>query len=381
MDCIAFTTTKHILRSQERLLDSTSASHSAFSACRDYLESEGISTFYELFDSRTPTKTKHSLITTRPSAFVALFTTITTAMPSSHRIARVLLPLSLVSSTFALNALTYVGCFSSSNGLTESSTFQYQSSGHCQETCVGAGNQAVLGLTNGNDCYCGSQTPPSSAKVSDSNCNTPCTGYGQDTCGSNGFWSVYLTGVSSNVGSASGSGSSGSSSSSSPAPSSSANSLNSQTTNTPTQTTAQPSVVTSIAPGKTVIVTETPVAQTSTVPASTATSQQKSKSSNTVAIAVGVVVGVVAGAAIVGFVIFFVRRRRSQRDSNAWSGSETAGKTQIPAMRRIPGPESRIDPEALANHRMSDGSIADNEDYSRRILKVCHDNPGRVIFD
>jgi len=78
----------------------------------------------------------------------------------------------------------------------------------------------------------------------------------------------------------------------------------------------------------------------------------------------------VAVAAIVGAIFFFVRRRRNQRDNNSWNGSEMAGKTQIPAMRRAPGPESRIDPEALANHRMSDGSIADNEDYSRRILKV-----------
>ena len=301
-------------------------------------------------------------------------------MPSSHRIARVLLPLSLISGSFALNALTYVGCFSSSNGLSESSTFQYQSSGHCQETCVGANNQAVLGLTNGDDCWCGSQTPPTSAKVSDSQCNTPCTGYGQDNCGANGFWSVYLTGISTNVGSASGSGSgsgsgsSGQSASSSQSSSAAAatpsSSANSQTSNPPSATTAQPSVVTSIAPGKTVVVTETPVSQSSSTASSpTATPQQKS-SNNTVPIAVGVVVGVVAVAAIAGGIFFFARRRRNQRNTDYRGGSEAAGKTQIPAMRRAPGPESRIDPEALANHRMSDGSIADNEDYSRRILKA-----------
>jgi cell wall integrity and stress response component len=32
--------------------------------------------------------------------------------------------------------------------------------------------------------------------------------------------------------------------------------------------------------------------------------------------------------------------------------------------------DTRLDP-VMAQRRMSDGSIADNEDYSRRILKVC----------
>jgi cell wall integrity and stress response component len=32
--------------------------------------------------------------------------------------------------------------------------------------------------------------------------------------------------------------------------------------------------------------------------------------------------------------------------------------------------DTRLDPTVMAQRRMSDGSIADNEDYSRRILKV-----------
>jgi cell wall integrity and stress response component len=33
-------------------------------------------------------------------------------------------------------------------------------------------------------------------------------------------------------------------------------------------------------------------------------------------------------------------------------------------------PDSRLDPVIMTQRRMSDGSIADNQDYSRRILKV-----------
>lgn len=32
----------------------------------------------------------------------------------------------------------------------------------------------------------------------------------------------------------------------------------------------------------------------------------------------------------------------------------------------------RLDPEAMRTRRLSDGSIADEQDYSRRILKVSH---------
>lgn len=40
--------------------------------------------------------------------------------------------------------------------------------------------------------------------------------------------------------------------------------------------------------------------------------------------------------------------------------------------------DPRIDPAALAQRRMSDGSIADNQDYSRRILKV---RPSPILSD
>jgi len=34
--------------------------------------------------------------------------------------------------------------------------------------------------------------------------------------------------------------------------------------------------------------------------------------------------------------------------------------------------DTRLDPVIMTQRRMSDGSIADNEDYSRRILKVTN---------
>lgn len=265
-----------------------------------------------------------------------------------------------------LNPITYVGCFSSSSGLTQAGTFQYQSTGHCQQTCVENNNNApVMGLTQGNMCLCGSSTPPSSAKVDDSQCNSPCTGFGQVTCGGTNAFAVYMTNVGSD-----GSESSGSSGTT-------VSSSNAATTAATGTTTGTPQVVTSVAPGKTVVVTEAASSGQSNSPSATNSPSKP----HTAAIAAGVVVGIAVLAAIAGGAFFFVRYRRrkaieedarTNQVSNFMSGARPAIPA-IPAVKRSPsGPDSRFDSEAMAHHRFSDGSIADNEDFSRRILKVTN---------
>lgn len=77
--------------------------------------------------------------------------------------------------------LTFVSCYSSSEGLTNKTSYTFQSSGWCQDRCVGD-NAAVFGLTAGSDCLCGNELPPSSAKVPEDKCGTPCDGWPQDMC-------------------------------------------------------------------------------------------------------------------------------------------------------------------------------------------------------
>ncbi|PNS21380.1 Cell wall integrity and stress response component 1 [Sphaceloma murrayae] len=256
-----------------------------------------------------------------------------------------------------LNALTYVGCFKNKGNLGDGDTYQFQSDGHCQGVCVQNNRQAVLGLTTGDTCLCGSQTPNNSDKVDDSSCNTPCQGYGEHMCGGSGFYSVYLTGTEENV-QAVGGGST--SSSGTKAPTSSTNSA--------------PSVITSIAPGRTVVVT-----QSATADAAAAASQSPAPDNskpNTTAIVAGVVVGGVVAAALAGGAFFFIRHRRRRQEEEEYKQHQVSdfmagSKGSIPA-RKPSGPDSRFDAEAMANRRLSDGSIADNEDYSRRILKVAN---------
>ncbi len=115
---------------------------------------------------------------------------------------------------------------------------------------------------------------------------------------------------------------------------------------------------------------------TSAVASATPTETRSSDSDNkpnTAGIAAGVVVGVVGLAAIVGGVWFFLRRRRQRqaeedyrRNAAGVNDFINGGKTSASSMN-----DSRIDPSFM-DRRQSNGSIADNEDYSRRILKVRH---------
>lgn len=104
----------------------------------------------------------------------------------------------------------------------------------------------------------------------------------------------------------------------------------------------------------------------------TPTGSTKKTSSNTGGIVAGVVVGVVAAAAILGGIFFFIRRRRNREIEE-----EHRRNAAVSAFMKPPGSSSgysidtdaRLDP-VMAQRRLSSGSIADNQDYSRRILRV-----------
>jgi cell wall integrity and stress response component len=116
--------------------------------------------------------------------------------------------------------------------------------------------------------------------------------------------------------------------------------------------------------------TSTSAASASATPSSTPKDDDKP---NTIAIAVGVVVGLLALAAILLGVWFLMRRRRQKQAEDDYRRNAAnvnafvnGGKlhTSNSSMN-----DSRLDP-SFVDRRQSNGSIADNEDYSRRILKV-----------
>jgi cell wall integrity and stress response component len=260
--------------------------------------------------------------------------------------------------------------------MAKSDSFTYQSYGHCQEQCIpksGENPQAVMGLNKGSDCWCGSALPPESDKVDKENCNTGCTGFGTDNCGGNNAFSVYLTGYDDNVGTAAGSGAgsssdSGGSSSSNPPPSS-------PTEAGSTTVSQAPSVITKA--GETIVVTAPGQVDATSQPSS------EGGGSNKVGIAVGVVVGVVVLCALVGGGVFFIRHRKRKaieeeyRRNQAINSFVTSDK---PHSKGGSLSDQRLDPSAVHQRRQSDGSIADELDFSRRILQVsCQssDNQGK----
>jgi cell wall integrity and stress response component len=107
-----------------------------------------------------------------------------------------------------------------------------------------------------------------------------------------------------------------------------------------------------------------------------ATSDSSSGSSsgpNKAGIAAGVVVGIIAIGAIAGGIFFYLRAQRRKEVEDEYkrqaaiSSFVGGGK---PGSSAGASHDTRLDPVIMTQRRMSDGSIADNQDYSRRILKV-----------
>ncbi|KAJ6441277.1 WSC domain-containing protein [Purpureocillium lavendulum] len=236
------------------------------------------------------------------------------------------------------------GCYSSSGNMTLHKAVDKMSSGTCNKACQ-EDNYWVSGL-KGASCYCGYALPPLGDRAKDSDCNYPCPWYDLEACGGlgKGFYSTFNLGI------------------------------NIEATNIQSSSSSSSSATSSSTSGDE---TPTPPAVTETKDSTPTPDSGSGSKPNTAGIAAGVVVGVVGLAAIIGGIFFFVRRRRNaeieedhRRNAavNAFiNGSKPPGSSGSISMT-----DARLDP-VMAHRRMSDGSIADNEDYSRRILRVSRD--------
>ncbi|KAI9845426.1 MAG: hypothetical protein M1837_004904 [Sclerophora amabilis] len=266
-----------------------------------------------------------------------------------------------------LNAMTYKGCYSWAKSFDDEGPYEFQSSGYCQEQCAPQ-QKAVMGLAGGDHCWCGDELPPSSKKLSNSECDSPCKGFNKNFCGGNDRWSIYLTGTNNNV--------------------DEAKDDDDEDDNKDPNKRPQPRPTKAPAAGVpdgdrqvTSIITLGDQTQTVTRENPTATGvtsappskESASRKPNTAGIAAGVVVGVVAIGAAIG-AAFFILRRRKRRNieqdyrrnaaANLGNGGKPGSASSIS--------DSRLEPSVMMQRRMSDGSMADNQDYSRRILKVTN---------
>jgi len=231
-------------------------------------------------------------------------------------------------------------------------------------------------MTEGSNCFCGDMLPAADTKVDDSKCDTPCDGYNKEMCGGHNYFTVFLTGTKNNVDSYEDDSSSSSASSSTAASKTTASS-SSSITSAPAESAA---VSTSIAPGTTIVVTMPSSQQQTEAPdASPSAKSDGGSSTNVAGIAAGVVVGVVAVAGIGIGLFFFMRHRRRKAEEEEYKRTQvgdfmrhggTSGEGKPPNTGYSNMSDSRLDPEA--NKRNSIGSIADDQDYSRRILRVAN---------
>lgn len=240
------------------------------------------------------------------------------------------------------------GCFNTKGNMTALDPQipgERMSSGSCTLACKDAG-WWLAGL-HGPQCLCGMAIPPESASVADSKCNAPCSSYPQEACGGKDTYTIFNLGLNIDPPTYSESSSTTAASSTSSTPDAT------PTGSSPAHTSAT--------------VTET------ANPSQTSTPEKSGP--NVAGIAAGVVVGVIAAGAAIGGFFFYMRRKRNaeieeEHRRNAAVSAFISGSTPPSSHGSISMTDSRMDP-VMAHRRMSDGSIADNEDYSRRILRVC----------
>jgi len=255
-----------------------------------------------------------------------------------------------------VQAAVEIGCFSAPGpDMNDMGIYTFQSPGWCQPLCIRLG-MPIFALVNGTNCFCGMTQPLNKFKVDSSHCNTPCNGTNAVTCGGTNYWDVqndaYQQGDPT-----------GSQKITIPTPTWT-------WTGAPLQTTASSTSSSTVA--ATIVVTAAPSADPSAT--ATPTAQPSNGGANKAAIAGGIVVAVVVVAAIIGGVFFYMRRSKQRALAEEQRRHEmmTSFVTGEKPGSGYTSPDSRLDPSMMFQRRLSDGSIRDNEDYSRRILKVAN---------
>lgn len=255
-----------------------------------------------------------------------------------------------------IDQTTSQGCFTSQGNLTEvDKGVGGNSIGACEPVCKKA-EYLVMAL-HGDTCYCGNAYPEKDSRVSSSMCDLPCSQYEFEPCGNTeneggiDAWNVYNLGF--------------------------------ETDSVPfykkeekeTSSSAEPAATTTAA--KSSAADGNPAAATSSESDPEGGDEDKKDGPNVAAIAAGVVVGVVIIAAAIGGAFFYVRRKRNaeieeeHRRNAAVNAFISGAKPPGSSAGSISITDSRLEP-GFAQRRLSDGSIADNQDYSRKILRVTN---------
>lgn len=335
---------------------------------------------------------KHPAVSgfSNPLFFLLLLTMSSSYLKPTKQLLLGTLSLVLLLLTTPVAADTYsaLGCFTDADG-SLASRYMYQSSGYCSVNCT---SYHYFYIQNVN-CYCTNTMP-----TTEGTCTIQCPGFGEVTCGGAGsynYWeNLVYDGTDASSSSAAGSSTAASSSKlSSSASSSSPTTTDSTKTSETTADSSTLQTVVTQSDSETTVYLTSPNSQTTASSSHTAASsasatggsdkQNDSSSGVSGGAIAGIIVGVVGAIAIIAVAIFFWRRRRGQnaytssRSPNGFTDPFGARAEDKMAFGHTP-PDSfmaidqRLNPVMLGERRLSEGSIADERDYSRKILRVAN---------
>ncbi|EAS36435.3 cell wall integrity and stress response component [Coccidioides immitis RS] len=251
--------------------------------------------------------------------------------------ASILLHGGLVGAADDINKETSQGCYKSSGSMKSQGPYTFQSVGYCRGVCEKL-KKPAMALSKGSHCYCGDKLPPKSQKTDDDDCKITCDGYPKEYCGGKKTFSVFNTERNDEVES------------------------DDDSVLTATGTSTSPPMQTITQSGHTVVVT------------AGGDADKKGGGPNKAGIAAGVVVGVVVLAAIIGGIFFFLKYKKRKEVMEEYRRNATISNFVAGGKPYSEGSmsDSRLEPSLMSQRRQSNGSIADDQDFSRRILKVTN---------
>jgi cell wall integrity and stress response component len=90
-------------------------------------------------------------------------------------------PITTPTTIIAANAMVSMGCYATPTPLENHGSYEFQSPGNCQLVCLQE-DKHVMGVSDGVNCWCGDKLPAKAWLVSNSTCDTTCSGDKTSLC-------------------------------------------------------------------------------------------------------------------------------------------------------------------------------------------------------
>ena len=90
-------------------------------------------------------------------------------------------PITTPTVTLPASAMVSLGCYATATPLENHGSYGFQTPGNCQLVCIEQ-KKNVMGVSDGENCWCGDLIPSDDWLVDNSTCTTPCRGGKNNYC-------------------------------------------------------------------------------------------------------------------------------------------------------------------------------------------------------